>query len=132
MVRRSIQLPKPFSGWGIGGLGSEHGVAGFREYLRIKTIASPRDTRPERDLSPSASTTSYARDVVRARLGHLNALQAPSARRCQDRRIVTSKQVLANPFDLLFLIPVNRLQDNRIGATIGKTVDGGPACLGVS
>lgn len=31
----------PFSGWGISGLGSEHGVAGFRDYLRIKTIASP-------------------------------------------------------------------------------------------
>ncbi|MGD1257197.1 aldehyde dehydrogenase family protein [Mycobacterium seoulense] len=31
----------PFSGWGISGVGSEHGVAGFREYLRIKTIASP-------------------------------------------------------------------------------------------
>ena len=31
----------PFSGWGISGLGSEHGVAGFRDYLRIKTVASP-------------------------------------------------------------------------------------------
>lgn len=31
----------PFSGWGISGVGSEHGVAGFRDYLRIKTVASP-------------------------------------------------------------------------------------------
>ncbi len=31
----------PFSGWGISGLGSEHGVAGFRDYLRVKTVASP-------------------------------------------------------------------------------------------
>lgn len=31
----------PFGGWGISGVGSEHGVAGFRDYLRIKTIASP-------------------------------------------------------------------------------------------
>jgi aldehyde dehydrogenase (NAD+) len=31
----------PFSGWGISGVGCEHGVAGFRDYLRIKTIASP-------------------------------------------------------------------------------------------
>jgi aldehyde dehydrogenase (NAD+) len=31
----------PFSGWGISGLGSEHGIAGFRDYLRIKTVASP-------------------------------------------------------------------------------------------
>lgn len=31
----------PFSGWGISGDGVEHGVAGFRDYLRIKTIASP-------------------------------------------------------------------------------------------
>jgi aldehyde dehydrogenase (NAD+) len=31
----------PFSGWGISGVGVEHGVAGFRDYLRIKTIASP-------------------------------------------------------------------------------------------
>jgi aldehyde dehydrogenase (NAD+) len=31
----------PFGGWGISGVGVEHGVAGFREYLRIKTIASP-------------------------------------------------------------------------------------------
>jgi len=31
----------PFSGWGISGLGSEHGVAGFRDYLRAKTVASP-------------------------------------------------------------------------------------------
>jgi aldehyde dehydrogenase (NAD+) len=31
----------PFSGWGISGLGSEHGLAGFRDYLRIKTTASP-------------------------------------------------------------------------------------------
>jgi aldehyde dehydrogenase (NAD+) len=31
----------PFSGWGISGVGVEHGVAGFRDYLRVKTIASP-------------------------------------------------------------------------------------------
>jgi aldehyde dehydrogenase (NAD+) len=31
----------PFSGWGISGVGVEHGVAGFRDYLRIKTIATP-------------------------------------------------------------------------------------------
>ena len=31
----------PFSGWGISGLGSEHGIAGFRDYLRCKTVASP-------------------------------------------------------------------------------------------
>jgi aldehyde dehydrogenase (NAD+) len=31
----------PFGGWGISGVGVEHGVAGFREYLRIKTVASP-------------------------------------------------------------------------------------------
>ncbi len=31
----------PFGGWGISGDGVEHGVAGFREYLRIKSIASP-------------------------------------------------------------------------------------------
>jgi aldehyde dehydrogenase (NAD+) len=31
----------PFGGWGISGDGVEHGLAGFREYLRIKSIASP-------------------------------------------------------------------------------------------
>jgi aldehyde dehydrogenase (NAD+) len=31
----------PFGGWGISGDGVEHGVAGFREYLHIKSIASP-------------------------------------------------------------------------------------------
>jgi aldehyde dehydrogenase (NAD+) len=31
----------PFSGWGISGVGSEHGIAGFRDYLRCKTVASP-------------------------------------------------------------------------------------------
>ncbi|EKF22544.1 aldehyde dehydrogenase family protein [Mycolicibacterium hassiacum DSM 44199] len=31
----------PFGGWGISGVGVEHGVAGFRDYLRIKSIASP-------------------------------------------------------------------------------------------
>jgi aldehyde dehydrogenase (NAD+) len=31
----------PFGGWGISGVGSEHGLAGFRDYLRIKTVASP-------------------------------------------------------------------------------------------
>ena len=30
----------PFSGWGISGLGSEHGIAGFRDYLRVKTRSS--------------------------------------------------------------------------------------------
>jgi hypothetical protein len=45
---------------------------------------------------------------------------------------VASQQVVADAFDLFFLVPVNRLQDNRIGATIGQSVDGGSACLGVS
>lgn len=31
----------PFGGWGISGVGSEHGLEGFREYLRVKTIATP-------------------------------------------------------------------------------------------
>lgn len=31
----------PFGGWGISGVGVEHGVEGFAEYLRVKTIASP-------------------------------------------------------------------------------------------
>lgn len=31
----------PFSGWGISGSGAEHGIEGFQEYLRIKTIATP-------------------------------------------------------------------------------------------
>ncbi|MET7773951.1 aldehyde dehydrogenase family protein [Nocardia sp. NPDC005366] len=31
----------PFGGYGISGDGVEHGVAGFREYLRIKSVASP-------------------------------------------------------------------------------------------
>lgn len=31
----------PFGGYGISGVGVEHGIAGFREYLRIKSIASP-------------------------------------------------------------------------------------------
>ncbi len=31
----------PFGGYGISGDGVEHGVAGFREYLRIKSIAHP-------------------------------------------------------------------------------------------
>ena len=31
----------PFGGWGISGVGVEHGIDGFREYLRIKTIATP-------------------------------------------------------------------------------------------
>ncbi len=34
----------PFGGWGISGVGVEHGVPGFQEYLRIKTIASPAPT----------------------------------------------------------------------------------------
>lgn len=33
----------PFSGWGISGVGVEHGVAGFRDYLRVKTVASPTE-----------------------------------------------------------------------------------------
>jgi len=31
----------PFGGFGISGDGVEHGIEGFREYLRVKTIASP-------------------------------------------------------------------------------------------
>lgn len=31
----------PFGGWGISGVGIEHGLEGFREYLRVKTIATP-------------------------------------------------------------------------------------------
>jgi len=31
----------PFGGYGISGVGREHGVDGFREYLQAKTIASP-------------------------------------------------------------------------------------------
>lgn len=31
----------PFGGFGISGIGREHGVDGFREYLQAKTIASP-------------------------------------------------------------------------------------------
>jgi aldehyde dehydrogenase (NAD+) len=31
----------PFGGYGISGVGVEHGEAGFREYLQVKTIASP-------------------------------------------------------------------------------------------
>ncbi len=31
----------PFGGYGISGLGREHGVDGFKEYLQAKTIASP-------------------------------------------------------------------------------------------
>ncbi|MET0698075.1 MAG: aldehyde dehydrogenase family protein [Mycobacterium sp.] len=31
----------PFGGYGISGDGVEHGIDGFREYLRIKSIASP-------------------------------------------------------------------------------------------
>ncbi|WP_268932367.1 aldehyde dehydrogenase family protein [Mycolicibacterium hodleri] len=34
----------PFGGYGISGDGVEHGVAGFREYLRIKSISSPAHT----------------------------------------------------------------------------------------
>lgn len=33
----------PFSGWGISGVGVEHGIAGFRDYLRVKTVASPAE-----------------------------------------------------------------------------------------
>lgn len=31
----------PFGGWGISGLGVEHGIEGFREYLQVKTISTP-------------------------------------------------------------------------------------------
>jgi aldehyde dehydrogenase (NAD+) len=31
----------PFGGYGISGVGREHGIEGFREYLQAKTIASP-------------------------------------------------------------------------------------------
>ncbi|AZG45482.1 aldehyde dehydrogenase family protein [Gordonia insulae] len=33
----------PFGGYGISGDGVEHGEAGFREYLQLKTIASPNN-----------------------------------------------------------------------------------------
>lgn len=33
----------PFGGYGISGIGREHGEDGFREYLQAKTIASPAD-----------------------------------------------------------------------------------------
>lgn len=36
-----LAADSPFGGWGISGVGVEHGIEGFREYLRIKTIASP-------------------------------------------------------------------------------------------
>ncbi|QTI70911.1 aldehyde dehydrogenase family protein [Gordonia polyisoprenivorans] len=36
-----LSADAPFGGYGISGDGVEHGVAGFREYLRIKSIASP-------------------------------------------------------------------------------------------
>jgi aldehyde dehydrogenase (NAD+) len=31
----------PFGGYGISGVGVEHGEDGFRNYLQVKTIASP-------------------------------------------------------------------------------------------
>jgi hypothetical protein len=31
----------PFGGYGISGVGREHGIDGFKEYLQAKTIASP-------------------------------------------------------------------------------------------
>jgi aldehyde dehydrogenase (NAD+) len=31
----------PFGGYGISGVGREHGLDGFKEYLQAKTIASP-------------------------------------------------------------------------------------------
>ena len=31
----------PFGGYGISGVGREHGEDGFREYLQAKTIATP-------------------------------------------------------------------------------------------
>ena len=31
----------PFGGYGISGVGREHGEDGFREYLQAKTVASP-------------------------------------------------------------------------------------------
>ena len=41
---RAIVLPVPdtgFGGYGISGVGREHGEDGFRGYLQAKTIASP-------------------------------------------------------------------------------------------
>jgi aldehyde dehydrogenase (NAD+) len=35
----------PFGGYGISGVGREHGEEGFREYLQAKTIASPAPVR---------------------------------------------------------------------------------------
>jgi aldehyde dehydrogenase (NAD+) len=37
----SLSPNTPFGGWGMSGLGREHGVEGWREYLQSKTIASP-------------------------------------------------------------------------------------------
>jgi aldehyde dehydrogenase (NAD+) len=31
----------PFGGYGISGVGVEHGEAGFAEYLQLKTVATP-------------------------------------------------------------------------------------------
>nr|WP_322754823.1 aldehyde dehydrogenase family protein [Frankia sp. Cas3] len=31
----------PFGGYGISGVGREHGLDSFREYLQARTIASP-------------------------------------------------------------------------------------------
>jgi aldehyde dehydrogenase (NAD+) len=36
----------PFGGYGISGVGREHGEDGFREYLQAKTIASPAAPAP--------------------------------------------------------------------------------------
>lgn len=38
-----LSLEAPFGGWGISGVGVEHGIEGFRDYLRVKTIAYPHE-----------------------------------------------------------------------------------------
>lgn len=44
----------PFGGYGISGLGVEHGEEGFREYLQTKTVATPAPPPP----APSAGANS--------------------------------------------------------------------------